>query len=250
MPIKGIVFDINGTLVNISTDEGNEQIYRSISHTLKYYGIRTNRNDVRDGYYQIMKAQRKANGEPFPEFDAVAVWRSFILSRTEKAGVLIPKNKMAVLPHFLAELYRGISMNRLELYPDVREVLDDLRTRYLMAALSDAQSAWALPEMRMVGLDGYFHPVIISGDFGYRKPDPRLFALTLRRMHLRAAEVVFVGNDMYRDIYGAREAGMRTVFFATGQGQQSMEGVEAHYNIYRFGELRNALAFFELQETA
>ena len=248
MIVKGIVFDINGTLININTDEGNEQIYRSISHLLKYYGIRTSRNDVREGYYQILKEQRRAGGEAFPEFDAVAVWRQFLNDRLARSGAAMSKNKLAVLPHFLAELYRGISLNRLDLYPEVREVLDELRSRYRLAALSDAQSAWAVPEMRMVGLEGYFYPIVVSGDLGYRKPDPRIFALALRRMHLPPEEVVFVGNDMYRDIYGARQAGMRTVFFATGQGQQQMDGVEAHYNIYRFGELRNAIQFFENQE--
>ena len=51
MNVRGILFDLNGTLIDINTDEGNEQIYRSISHLLKYYGIRTSRGDVRDGYY-------------------------------------------------------------------------------------------------------------------------------------------------------------------------------------------------------
>ncbi|WP_428569106.1 MAG: HAD family hydrolase [Solidesulfovibrio sp. DCME] len=247
MKVRGIIFDLNGTLIDINTDEGNEQIYRSISHLLKYYGIRTSRTDVREGYYQIMKDQRRRGGEEFPEFDVVAVWREFVATRAVRSGASIPKNKLAVLPHFLAELYRGISLNRLELYPDVREVLDALRPDYRLATVSDAQSAWAVPEMRMVGLDGYFFPVIVSGDFGYRKPDPRLFATALRRMHLPAEEVVFVGNDMYRDIHGARQAGLRTVFFATGQGQQAMDGVEAHYNIYRFAELRAAIRFFEEQ---
>ena len=54
MIVRGIIFDINGTLINISTDEGNEQIYRSISHFLKYHGITANRNEVREEYYQIM----------------------------------------------------------------------------------------------------------------------------------------------------------------------------------------------------
>lgn len=247
MIVRGIICDINGTLVDINTDEGNEQIYRSISHLLKYYGIRTSRGDVREGYYQILKDQRRARGEEFPEYDAVAVWRDFVVSRLQRSGASLPKNKLAQLPHFLAELYRGISLNRLELYPDVREVLDELRPRYRLAALSDAQSAWAVPEMRQVGIEDYFYPIVVSGDLGYRKPDPRIFDLTLKRMHLPASEVVFVGNDMYRDIYGARQAGMRTVFFATGQGQQRMDGVEAHYNIYRFGELRNAIRFFEEQ---
>jgi len=248
MIVRGIIFDINGTLINISTDEGNEQIYRSISHFLKYHGIVANRNEVREEYYQIMKDQRRANGETYPEFDAVAVWRDFLVARMARHGVTIPKNKLAILPHFLAELYRGISLNRLELYPEVREVLDALRPHYRLAALSDAQSAWAVPEMRLVGIDSYFYPIVVSGDLGYRKPDPRIFALALKRMHLLPEETVFVGNDMFRDIYGAREAGMRTVFFATGQGQQRMDGVEAHYNIYRFGEVLNAIRFFEEQQ--
>lgn len=247
MIVRAIIFDINGTLIDINTDEGNEQIYRSISHLLKYYGIRTSRGDVRDGYYQILKAQRRAGGDAFPEFDTVAVWREFLQTRLERSGVTLPKAKLAQLPHFLAELYRGISLNRLELYPEVREVLEELRPRYRLAVLSDAQSAWAVPEMRMVGIEQYFYPIVISGDLGYRKPDPRIFALVLRRLHLPPEDVVFVGNDMYRDIYGARQSGLRTVFFATGQGQQAMDGVEAHYNIYRFGELRNAIRFFEEQ---
>ena len=247
MKVRGIMFDVNGTLIHIETDENNEQIYRSLSHLLKYYGLRTSRGDVRDGYYQILKEQRRRGGEQYPEFDAVAVWREFVLDRAARAGVTVPKNKMAVLPHFLAELYRGISLNCLELYPGVREVLEALRPRYHLAALTDAQSAWAVPEMRMAGIDAYFYPIVVSGDLGYRKPDPRIFALALKRMHLYPDNVVFVGNDMYRDVYGARQAGLHTVFFASGQGQQAMDGVEAHYNIYNFGELPNAIRFFEEQ---
>ena len=49
MTIRAIIFDVNGTLIDINTDEGNEQIYRAISHFLKYHGIYTNRNEVREG---------------------------------------------------------------------------------------------------------------------------------------------------------------------------------------------------------
>jgi putative hydrolase of the HAD superfamily len=247
MTIRGIIFDVNGTLLDINTDEGNEQIYRAISHFLKYHGIYANRNEVREAYFRILKEQRRNGGEQFPEFDVVAVWRQYLETESARRNVTIPKNKLTLLPHFLAEMYRGISLNRLEPYPEVREVLAELKSRYLLGAVSDAQSAWAVPELRTAGLADYFYPIVVSGDLGYRKPDPRIFALALRRMHLAPEEAVFVGNDMYRDIHGARQAGLRTVFFATNQGQQRMDGVEAHYNIYRFGELRNALRFFDQQ---
>jgi putative hydrolase of the HAD superfamily len=37
-------------------------------------------------------------------------------------------------------------------------------------------------------------------------------------MRVPAEHVLFVGNDMYRDIFGAREIGMKTVMFDSDQG--------------------------------
>ena len=92
---------------------------------------------------------------------------------------------------------------------------------------------------------GYFNPVIISEHFGYRKPDKRLFLAALTDMGLNASEVVYVGNDMYRDVYGAQSLGVKTVFFKSNQGTQEKEGVKADYIIYNFSELHNAIRFFE-----
>lgn len=103
-------------------------------------------------------------------------------------------------------------------------MLDELRPRYRMAALSDGQSVWALPELRSVGLEKYFDPVIVSGDLGFRKPDPRMFELLLSQMELSPDEILFVGNDMYRDIFGAGQLGIRTVFFRSNQGDQRPAG--------------------------
>jgi putative hydrolase of the HAD superfamily len=144
-------------------------------------------------------------------------------------------------------MYRGISRFRLQLYPEVKTALDELAQRFKLAALSDAQSAWALPEMRAVGIEGYFQPIIVSGDSGFRKPDKRIFEAALNGLDLPPENVLFVGNDMYRDIYGAKQFGMKTVFFSSNQGRQTANGVEPDYIIYRFAELRQAIAFFEAQ---
>jgi putative hydrolase of the HAD superfamily len=49
---------------------------------------------------------------------------------------------------------------------------------------------------------------------------------------------------MYRDIYGAKQLGMKTVFFSSNQGKKTAKGVEPDYIIYQFAELRQAIAFF------
>ena len=60
-------------------------------------------------------------------------------------------------------------------------MLDALAARFPLAVVTDGQSAWARAELHRVGLDGYFDPVVVSGDHGYRKPDRRLFEHALSR---------------------------------------------------------------------
>lgn len=246
MIIRGIIFDVNGTLIDILTDDGDEGIYRAIGHFLSYQGIYLHRGQVRDMYYQILDRQRRASTETHHEFDAVRGWREF-LELNSGAAAALPPDKLAQMPLFLAEMYRGISRRRLQLYPEVKAVLDELHSRFKLAVLSDAQSAWARPEMRAVGIDSYFDPIVISGDYGFRKPDRRLFEAALAGMGLDAEEVIFVGNDMYRDVFGAGQLRMKTVFFAHDPVIEPMAGVDPDYIIYQFAELRQAIDFFERQ---
>lgn len=144
---------------------------------------------------------------------------------------------------FIAELHRALSHKRLELYPGVREVLVELGQQYALGIVSDAQAAYALPELRAVGLDGLFACTIVSGDYGYRKPDPRLFATALQTLGIRPDQAIYVGNDMYHDIFGAQQLGMRTVFWPTQFGKKAYEAVAPDYIIYSFAQLRDAVSF-------
>jgi putative hydrolase of the HAD superfamily len=218
MDIRAVAFDVNGTLVRILTDDGMEQIFRSIAHFLTYQGIDLHRHQVRDLYFEHMKEQRQASPEEHPEFDAVGIWRSIIQAHQTEFTRALPAEKLEQMPLFLAEMYRGISRCRLRLYPHVREVLDVLRERYPLAAVTDAQSAYARAELHKVGLLHYFDPIIVSGDHGCRKPDRRLFQLALDEMGVAAEHALYVGNDMHRDIFGAQEAGMTTVMVESDQG--------------------------------
>jgi putative hydrolase of the HAD superfamily len=122
-------------------------------------------------------------------------------------------------------------------------VLDILRERYPLAIVTDAQSMYARGELHKVGLLGYFGPIVISGDHGYRKPDRRLFQLALDGMRVAAGNALYVGNDMYRDIYGAREAGLATVMFNSDQGAKAHRDCAPDYTI---SDLRDLLQILGL----
>ena len=237
MDIRAIAFDVNGTLIRIQTEDGDEQIFRSAAHFLTYQGIDLHRDQVRDLYFQIMKEQLRASPEEYPEFDAVGIWRAIIDRHMTGFTRALPAGKLRQMPLFLAEMARGVARRRLGLYPSVREVLDVLRGRYPLAVVTDAQSANARGELHKVGLLGYFDPVVVSGDHGYRKPDRRLFQLALDAMNVAAGNTLYVGNDMYRDIFGAREAGMQTVMFDSDQGSKAHPGCVPDHTITDFRDL-------------
>ena len=113
-----------------------------------------------------------------------------------------------------------------------------------MAVVSDAQSAYAVPELRAVGLLHYFNPIIVSGDYGYRKPDPRLFQKALDALQVRPEQALFFGNDLFHDIFGAQQVGMKAIFVAYNQGNTSSQTISPDYTICRFAELRQAVNYF------
>ncbi|MDH4316766.1 MAG: HAD family hydrolase [Desulfobulbaceae bacterium] len=245
MNIRGIMFDLNGTLININTDESYHEIYRFLANLLIYQGIQLSPEELRDLYFRLMKTQRRSSVEQYPEFDVVGIFRDIIEKHGTRYTRSLCYTKAKNLPLFLAEAYRAASLNRLEIYPGVMDTLDDLIKCYKLTAVTDGQSPWALAELRGVGLGIYFPEIIASGDLGYRKPDRRIFDLALRKLRLPADQVVFVGNDMYRDIFGAQQLGMKTVFFRSNQGGQHHQRVNPDYIISYFPELLDALYFFK-----
>jgi putative hydrolase of the HAD superfamily len=247
MIVKGIILDVNGTLTDIHTNEWHDEVYRVIGNLLAYQGVSLNPNVVKDLYFRIMKEQRTASGERHPEFDVVEIFREIVERHSSDFTRGLQRRKLEQLPRQLAEAHRAASLFRLELYPGVDDTIRQLLPRYRLAVVTDAQTPYARPEIDAVGLSGCFDPIVVSGDFGYRKPDRRLFQAALDAMGMTAAEVVFVGNDMYRDVHGAQKVGMKAVFFKSNQGAQEKAGVKADYIIYRFPELLNAIRFFEDQ---
>ncbi len=243
--IKALLFDLNGTLIDIHTDEWHDDVYRMMSNLLDYQGIYLSPSDLRKVFFDYMKRQLRHSDEKYPEFDVEAIFAKILHKYATVRTKKLSEQKLTLLPNFLAEAYRAATRFRLELYPDVIKTLDTLKKEFIMGAVSDGQSPWVVPELKRVGLKKYFDFIIASGDLGYRKPDPRLYRQALHKLNVRPEEVVFVGNDMYRDVWGAHQAGMKTVFFKSNQGDHRSHGVEADYIIYHFAQLPEALEFLD-----
>jgi putative hydrolase of the HAD superfamily len=61
------------------------------------------------------------------------------------------------------------------------------------------------------GLLEYFPVRIYSCEAGFQKPDARIFELALRQVGVKAADAVFVGDLVKKDVKGAKAVGMKGV---------------------------------------
>lgn len=245
--IKGLLFDLNGTLIDILTNEEDFRTYQVTANFLDYYGIQITPEHLKEKYFAINRRQRKEKNEKFPEFDVVKIFYEIIDSHIKKENQPTEEMKYS-LAETSSKVFRAAARHKLSLYDGVWDLLQIFKEKYQMAALSDGQKIWAERELKSCALDELLSFVLVSSDFGYRKPDLRLFETAVKKMGLAPEEILFVGNDMYRDVYGAKNANLKCVFFKSNQGDQQFHGAEADYIIYNFRELVNAINFFNLQE--
>ena len=137
MDVRALLFDVNGTLIDIETDEWMDQCYRAIAHYLTYQGINLHRGEVRDLYFQIMKEQFAASSEKYPEFDVVGVWREALRRCGTDYTRSLPPETLRQMPLFLAQMQRGISRKKLVAFPQTQEILAQLKTRHRLGVVSE-----------------------------------------------------------------------------------------------------------------
>jgi HAD superfamily hydrolase (TIGR01549 family) len=114
------------------------------------------------------------------------------------------------------EAFYAVLLEKRELVPGAKEMLEDIRARgYSVGLISDV--AWGLTsdypmrDLKHFGLDEYFDDFVFSTDVGIRKPNPRIFKLAMFNIGAKAEESIYVGNNLQADIQGALGVGMTAV---------------------------------------
>ena len=203
-PIRAVLFDFYQTIVDIKTDETQARLWEILASFLGYRGACVTAAELRELYRQTLQAGLAMSPLAHPELDVADVFGEVLKQCGADAG---PE-----LPSLLAQLFRSLSIRRLGLFPESREVLETLARHYRLGLISDSQKLYIEPELRATSLEGLFEVVVISSRLGYRKPERRMFQNALDLMGLGSDEVVYVGDSWDRDMVGARDAGIRGVW--------------------------------------
>jgi HAD superfamily hydrolase (TIGR01549 family) len=99
------------------------------------------------------------------------------------------------------------------LFDGVPEALSGLReSGYVLAVVSNRDKPFA-EYLREKEILHYLHFSLAAGEVSSWKPDPEIFLQAAQRADVDPADAIYVGDNYYADILGARRAGLIPVLF-------------------------------------
>ena len=113
--------------------------------------------------------------------------------------------------------YRRAREATLLVYPNVNKTLIELiKMGIKLSVVSDAPSREAWMRLYYLNLHHVFDPVLTFDDTGVRKPSPKPFEMALDIIQAKPDEVLMIGDWPERDVVGAKQIGMKTIFARYG----------------------------------
>jgi putative hydrolase of the HAD superfamily len=199
--IRAIFFDAAGTLIHLTKSVG--QHYALIAQR---QGLELDPAALDRAFFQTWKEMplRPATGGP-REDDDKGWWRDLVerlLTRVAPGTATLDRDTFfeAAYAHF-AEA--GV----WELYPEVRDVLEELAPRYELVVVSNFDG-----RLRMIfehlAVAKYFRHIFLSSEVGADKPDRLIYERALQISRFCPNEVLHAGDDPERDWAAARSAGL------------------------------------------
>ncbi len=190
-PFRGFLFDADNTILDF--DAAEEQALLAAV-------------DARaDG---LLAAYRRINGALWKEAEAGTISRERLAE--ERFRRLALELSLAVDPAHLARRYLRELAARAPLLPAAIAVLDRLSRAAVLGLLTNGIASVQRPRIAKAGIEVFFQAIIVCEEVGINKPDPAVFHLAARRLHLAPHEMLCVGDSPSSDIRGGWAAGMAT----------------------------------------
>lgn len=103
---------------------------------------------------------------------------------------------------------------KMKLRPGIKQFLIDAKgCDVKIAIVSDFTTEIQIKKLIHLGIDHFIDVLVTSEESGRDKPAPNSFQLALKKLNLKASEVIMIGDDSKRDRAGAKQ--LKISFFKT-----------------------------------
>ncbi len=220
--IKAVLFDMGGTLIKYDVDIF-EEIFQRILISL---GITRSLDEIKIAFLNSEKEAKDI--DLLSSFGKIKcekywyIWDSLVLKHLK-----IPDDgKLARIVHS-----RWFNFVDSTLYPEVKEVLSELKRRGLQLGLiSNGYEEEIDFILEKADLEKTTFDIIVGVDtIGQFKPSPDIFKYAISKLNVKLEEAMFVGDSVEADYEGAAKIGIRALLIDRTERKQS--GLEAIKNL-------------------
>jgi len=236
--IKACIFDIYGTILISASGDIDESVISTdnLKFALDAAGIKL--ADTHTDHQRVLvemldsfknainhfhQAERSED-KPYPEVDILKIWENIIIDNHNRNHLVLDGLLCIKCFTFVFE----VLCNQIYPMPGMKEVINHLANKAIpLGIISNAQ--FYTPVILNFFMHGSVSEIeqvppfdadltVFSYIHQRSKPDTYLFELLKKQCRQKfgiyADEILFLGNDMFRDIYPAYLAGLKTALFA------------------------------------
>lgn len=230
--MNGVFFDLGKTLLdNYGYDQKDAMIavYKQTDKNIPFSVV----------YEKYQEYHKEKFGEAKVLLTEVKLGK-FLYDLLEKTNLKhsLTEDELEKIYFFEMTKYEGI----LEGSVDILKYFKDNNAIIIAVSNSCISSKNLLLGMNILGIGYYFNEVISSADILIRKPKLEIFEYAISKMkeyNVEKDNMLFIGNDYNCDVIGAKNAGLKVVWYNAGEIQK--ESIIADYNVKNYQELINIL---------
>jgi putative hydrolase of the HAD superfamily len=236
--IKACLFDIYGTLLISSSGDINAFHIKTknLKKAFDATGIQVNNSfkdesavlflilDVFRKLIANYHEESKQNNIPYPEIEVREIWKEVLYIAKKNRYITVENNFDTTLLTLVFELVN----NKVFPMPGMVEVIEKIKEKEMpLGIISNAQ--FYTPVIMNYFITGKLNDdenvvnfntdlQFFSYKFGRAKPDTYLFDKVVpvlsEKYGIKPHEIIFVGNDLLKDVLPAHRVGLKTVLFA------------------------------------
>lgn len=202
---KHIFFDLDHTLWDFEKNSEETLVHLYHHYKLKDFGV--THPDI------FIEKYRAINAQLWHLYNRREITKDVLrVKRFEDAFIELGVNPQDV-PKGIWQLYLQICPTKTNLFPDTIEVLEYLSQKYTLSILTNGFEETQHRKISHSGIAQYFTHLLTSENYGYAKPDPRIFEQLLQMNDAEAPQTIMIGDNIDTDIKGAMAAQIDSVFF-------------------------------------
>jgi putative hydrolase of the HAD superfamily len=247
MAIKALLFDLDDTLV-VDEAVSHETFAHVAAEAASRFGVEPSRFAA-DAMASARELWGAGECRPFcrsigisafeclwggftgdsPELTALRNWATaYRVEVFAKALALQGAAAPADAAGFLAAEFAATRRSRQRLMPGAKELLSELSANHSIALLTNGAPDLQREKIAASGLEPFFQAIAVSGEHGIGKPKPEIFHKLLSDLGVSPEEAVMVGNSLERDILGARNAGIPSIWIRVPGSEEQAEVAPDH----------------------